>query len=90
MLFAGSLVCSSELLLSFLSVSSSFCCGCVLTQVPNSSSSCQNVESVSVDPLVPVRVPAPLGVLKYLASLRFCNLAGLAKAKQAGSVYGQE
>lgn len=57
-------------------------------QMPNSSSLCLNVESVSVDPLVPV--PAPLGVLKSLAFLSFCNLAGLAKGKQAGNVYGQE
>ena len=59
-------------------------------QMPNSSSLRLNVESVSVDPLVPVRVPAPLGVRKSLASLSFCNLAGWAKGKQAGSVYGQE
>lgn len=59
-------------------------------QVPNSSSLRLNVESVSVDPLVPVRVPAPLGVHKSLAPLSFRNLARLAKGKQAGSVYGQE
>lgn len=45
-------------------------------QIPNSSSVRLNVESVSVDPLVPVRVPAPLGVHKALASLSFCSLAG--------------
>lgn len=59
-------------------------------QMPNSSSLCLNLESVSVDPLVPVQVPAPLGVHKSLAFLSFCNLAGLAKGKQAGNVYGQE
>lgn len=62
----------------------------LLMQMPNSASLSLNVESVSVDPLVPVRVLAPLDVHKSLASPSFCNLAGLAKGKQAGSVYGQE
>lgn len=35
-------------------------------------------------------MPAPLGVHKSLFSLSFCNLATLAKGKQAGRVYGQE